>query len=94
LNSCCSVINVLDNTTESEICIWVGNSNAMRIGLQFQEALEKIYRYHYHEQCLFGTKGNSDLITSEIPHKNSAISVKQATIGTVFRQKSPKSHII
>jgi hypothetical protein len=33
------------------------------------------------------------LMTSWLLHKNSAISVKQATIGTVFTKESPNSHI-
>lgn len=32
------------------------------------------------------------LISSWMPHKESAISVKQATIGTVFTKKSSNSH--
>lgn len=33
------------------------------------------------------------LMTSWLPHKKSAFSVKQATIGTVFTKESPNSHI-
>jgi hypothetical protein len=66
----------------------------MTIPLQFPKVLEKIQEYGCLLQCLtLVEQVLSCLITSWLPHKPSAISVKQATIGTVFTKESPNSHI-